>query len=283
MKRIYLTLGAVVALATGAFAQNADLQAVVSMDSSICLNSGQTLDTAQNGPNPYGIWGLLNNGPDIIPAGSTAWYLDPTAAISASGGYNLYSHSISADVPSGQYFALSSFLPVDSISTLVSLDSLALPNATIGSVIVPRETFVEGKTYGFYVFVLGIGDDPNSPDNVDADGSNNFDYVPVKWHCTGGGTGINEMIEEAAQHIAIFPNPVQNELHFRYGFIKATAQATARVIDMTGRVIMTQELGKQQFGTKGFDMNISSLSAGNYLLEISTGYMNAVGKFTVQK
>lgn len=284
MKRIYLTLGAVVALATGAFAQNADIQAIVDLDSAVCLNSGQMLDTALNGPNPYGIWGLLNNGPDIIPNGSTAWYLDPTSELSGTGGFNLYPHTVGTDVQPGDFFALSSFLPVDSIKTLVSLDSLALPNATIGSVIVPRETFVEGHTYGFYVFVLGIGDDPNSPDNVDADGSNNFDLVPIVWHCqSDGGTGINEMIEEAAQHINIFPNPAQNELHFKYGFIKATTQATARVIDMTGRVILTKELGQQQFGTKEFDMNISSLSAGNYLLEISTGYMNAVGKFTVQK
>lgn len=282
MKRIYLTLGAVVALATGAFAQNADLAAIVEVDSGVCLNSGQMLDTAVNGTNPYGVWGLLNNGPDAITSGSTVLYLDPSCKQSSTG-FSVTGAVLSADAQAGDYLGITSFLSVDSINTLLSYDSLNAPNPTLASVFVPKETFVEGKTYGFYVYVLGVGTDPNNPDNVDTVASNNLAAVPIVWHCETG-TGINEMIEEAAQHIAIFPNPAQkNELHFRYGFIKATTQATARVIDMTGRVIMSQELGQQQFGTKEFNMNVSSLSAGNYLLEISTGYMNAVGKFTVQK
>lgn len=287
MKRIYLTLGAVVALATGAFAQHADLSGLVDMTQFECLNAGTTLypnDTTINGTDqPVGAFGVGNNGPDQIDANSTIMMIMPICDVSSTGA-QVISPTVSQDAPAGSVAIALSYFPIDSIHTLLNIDSFEAGANQFSSLLVPKSQLVDGETYGFYVYVIGVGSDPNSPDNVDDSMQNNFVYVPVKWHCEdNGGTGVNEMIEEAAQHINIFPNPAQNELHFKYGFIKATTQATARVIDMTGRVILSQELGKQQFGTKEFDMNISSLSAGNYLLEISTGYMNAVGKFTVQK
>lgn len=285
MKRIYLTLGAVVALATGAFAQHADLTALVDMTQYECLNAGTTLypsDTTINGVDqPVGAFGVGNNGPDQIDANSTIMMIMPICNVSSTGA-QVFPATVSQDAPAGSVATALSYFPVDSINTLLNIDSFNAGANQFSSLLVPKNQLVDGQTYGFYVYVIGVGSDPNSPDNLDDSMQNNFYYVPVKWHCQPG-TGINEMIEEGAQHIAIFPNPAQNELHFRYGFIKATTQATARVIDMTGRVIMSQELGQQQFGTKEFNMDISSLSAGNYLLEISTGYMNAVGKFTVQK
>lgn len=280
MKRIYMTLGLIAALGTASYAQVADLAAIVEVDSAACLDAGQMLDTVQNGPNPYGIWGLQNNGPDAITNGSTVLFLDPSCKKTATG-FSVTGSVLQADAQAGDYIGVRSFLPVDSIFTLLDYDSLAAPNASLGSVLISNEDLIEGHTYGFYVYVLGVGDDPNNPENTDTVLGNNLNAVPVVWHCN---TGIQDMMEEAAQNITIFPNPVQNnELHFRYGFIKATEKATARVVDMTGRVLKSQELGKNNFGTQEFTMDISALPAGNYMLEISTGYINAVGKFTVTK
>lgn len=283
MKRIYMTLGAIVALATSSFAQHADLAGVVQMSSFACLNQGTTIypnDTTINGvAQPTGAWGVVNNGPDQIDSSTTLNIITPVCPVSSTGA-GVLSLIVQADAPAGDFVSALSYLPVDSIKSLLNIDSFNAGVNQFSGLLVPNNQFVNGATYGFFLYVIGIGDDINSPDNTDDSMQNNFVYVPVKWHCN---TGIQEMMEEAARDISIFPNPAQNELHFKYGFIKATENATARVIDMTGRILESKELGKNNFGTKEFNMDISSLPAGNYLLEISTGYMNAVGKFTVSK
>lgn len=285
MKRIYMTLGAIVALATSSFAQHADLAGVVEMNQFTSLDLGTTIypyDTTVNGvAQPTGAWGVVNNGPDQIDANSTLNVIFPLSTVSANGA-GVFAIPTSADAPADSLVWAMSYLSVDSINTLLNIDSFNAGAGQFTSLLVPKQNFVNGATYGFYMYVIGIGDDINSPDNTDDSMQNNFVYVPVKWN-NDGGTGIEGMMEEAARNISIFPNPAQNELHFRYGFIKATESATARVIDMTGRVLATKELGKNNLGTREFSMDISTLPAGNYMLEISTGYMNAVGKFTVTK
>jgi len=297
MKRIYTTLGligAAMGFSATSHAQVADLTPVIYINNMTCLNARDTLQPDQNNQSqPYGIWGAVNNGPDAVDSQQNIMYMFPLAGFTyptdSTISYSYFLGTTQFYAPTDSLAWIGSYGLVDSIKSLIDIDrydslfnaGYPAKNALFSSLLNPTQ-LQEGGTYGFYLYIMGLGDDPNAPDNIDTVGNNDVDYVPIVWHCESG-TGINEMIEEAAQHINIFPNPAQNELHFKYGFIKATAQATARVIDMTGRVILTKELGQQQFGTKEFDMNISSLSAGNYLLEISTGYMNAVGKFTVQK
>lgn len=282
MKRLYITLSLLFALGSTTFAQIADLQAFVDFPQFECLNAGATIqpyDTVTT--QPYGIWGVVNLGPDAIDSGETVWFADPHNQLIDSGLYfsgwgTFYSEANS-------YLTLGSYLPVDSINTLMNID--AFESDTTGyfiNYLVTKENFVDSQVYGFFVFNRGVGDDFQSPDNTDTNTTNNRAYVPITWHC-GTNLSVSEMVTEGARYINIFPNPAQNELNFKYGFIRPTAKAVAQVIDMTGRVLLTKDLGKHVFGTEKFNMDISSLPAGNYLLEISTGYMNAVGKFTVSK
>lgn len=284
MKRIYTTLGLIAAamsFGTSSFGQIADLAAFVQMSDFTCLNAGTTIygyDTAVNGvQQPLGYWGAVNLGPDDVTSGTSIMYAMPMCDFNDST-INVYLGQTQFDAPADSVAWIQHGLPVDSIKSLINIDTFT--SVGFGASLVHRADLQDGQTYGFYLWILGLGNNPNSPDNIDTVVTNDIAYVPVKWHCN---TGIQEMMEEAARDISIFPNPAQNELHFRYGFIKATEKATARVIDMTGRVLASKELGKNNFGTKEFNMDISTLPAGNYLLEISTGYMNAVGKFTVTK
>lgn len=282
MKRIYLTLGVLMAFGMSAFAQNADLAAYIELNEFECLNVGDTLqpDTSVT-TNPYGVWGAINLGPDVIDSNETVWISTPNNQIIDSGLY--FSGYSTVYSPANSWLRPLSYLPVDSINTLLDIDAWENDtNRYYINLMVPKQNLVDGQKYGFFVFVRGIGDDLNSPDNVDTSSSNNNAYVAITWHCADP-SGIRGMLDEASRSIDIFPNPAQNDLHFKYGFIGQTDNAVARVIDMTGRVILTKNLGKHHFGTEEFSMDISSLRAGNYLLELSTGYVNAVGKFTVTK
>jgi len=282
MKRVYITLGLLLAFSVGSFAQNADLAAYVELNEFECLNVGDTLqpyDTVTTAP--YGIWGAINLGPDPIDSNETVWMSTPQNQIIDSGLY--FSGYYTEYSEANSWLRPISYLPVDSINTLLDIDAYENDtNRYYINLMVPKENLVDGQKYGFYVFVKGVGDDFNSADNVDTSTSNNNAYVAITWHCDDPN-GIRGMLDVASRNIDIFPNPAQNDLHFKYGFIGSTNNAVARVIDMTGRVILTKNLGKHHFGTEEFSMDISSLRAGNYLLELSTGYVNAVGKFTVTK
>lgn len=283
MKRIYITLGVLLALSMGAFAQNADLAAYIEINQFQCLNAGDTLqpDTSVH-TDPYGVWGVVNLGPDAIDSNTTIWMSTPQNKLIDSGLY--FSGYYTEYAPANSWLRPLSYLPVDSINTLLDIDRWEndTANRYYINLMVTKENFVEGNRYGFFVFAKGVGDDFESPDNVDTSTANNNAYVAITWHCEDPN-GIRGMLDEASRNIDIFPNPAQNDLHFKYGFIGSTNNAVARVIDMTGRVILTKNLGKHHFGTEEFSMDISSLRAGNYLLELSTGYVNAVGKFTVTK
>lgn len=285
MKRLYLTLGVLLSFSVANFAQVADVAAYVDLNDYECLNAGDELqpdpdETSQ----PYGIYGVVNLGPDVVDSGKYVWFASPInnfdGTLLSISGY------LTHQAGPGEALTLFTGLPIDSIKVLMDID--AYESDTTGAFanyLVPSSQLQDSTVYGFFVFNWGIGEDFENPENSDTVRANNHAYVPIMWHCgTGGGdggVGINDMLLEAAENVMIFPNPAQNELHFRYGFLRNTDNAVAHVIDMSGRILLTKELGKQSVGTEKFDMDISALPAGNYLLQISTGYINAVGKFTV--
>ena len=70
--------------------------------------------------------------------------------------------------------------------------------------------------------------------------------------------------------IKISPNPAQNILHVE----GLSANAKLTVVDFNGNVIVSRELSPVPSNTgvvsNGYDLNVSSLHAGNYLLKIET-------------
>jgi hypothetical protein len=292
MKRIYFTLALLAAIGTGASAQLADLSSFVDMADNTALYAG---DSFQTNPSlgdihqPYGIWGVVNNGPDQIDSGSTVWVLTPAnsfttvdSGLPSDSTMGISGYYAPRDAAADSVVLAFSYLHVDSINTLLNIDSFENGSSRYFVVImVPRQHLVEGNTYGFFMDVYGTGDDPQSTDNTDTVHDNNMAYVSVIWH--GNAVGIQEMLNETAHTITIFPNPAQNVLNFKYGFVSATKTSTVNVVDMSGRVVLSKELGSHSFGTQQFNLDVSSLPEGNYLLKLSTDYVSAVSKFTIKR
>jgi hypothetical protein len=100
----------------------------------------------------------------------------------------------------------------------------------------------------------------------------------VKIDC--GGTSIKDLFGNNKQTLATYPNPTNNTVSFKYNFDNTAS--TVRITDIAGRVVMTQEFGKQS-GVQEISLNVSSLNNGMYFLELVAGKAQAISKFTVQK
>lgn len=279
MKRIYMTMALLGGLAFGAKAQVADLEAFVLMDDNTCLEAGKVVsnDTTVQ---PFGIWGVFNNGPESLIVGDKVNYIFPRSTVSETGASVFYAE-LTETAPAEDYAFASTGLPVDSIRTLLNIDSFNAGVNQFSSLLVPRASLVTNKIYGFYLYVIGTGEDINAPDNQDTVGSNNFAFVPVKWNCT---QSIAEMIKGAArENITVYPNPSRDEISFDYDFAKASTAATVRVTDLTGRTLVVKDFGKNSFGKKKFTINVANLPVGSYILEFTTDEKRGISKFNVQK
>jgi hypothetical protein len=101
----------------------------------------------------------------------------------------------------------------------------------------------------------------------------------VKIDC--GGTGIDNLFGGSKkQTLVTYPNPTTGKLAFKYNF--ENTAASVRITDIAGRVVMTQEFGKQS-GVREISLDVASLNNGMYFLELTAGNNHAISKVTVQK
>jgi hypothetical protein len=78
--------------------------------------------------------------------------------------------------------------------------------------------------------------------------------------------------------LGIFPNPaIGNLISFDFT-TKTTGVLTAQVFDITGRKVMTYNYGQQLDGKTGFNLDISSLNQGLYIIELQQGQLKTSGR-----
>lgn len=121
----------------------------------------------------------------------------------------------------------------------------------------------------------GVGDDPQTVDDITGNNT-------MTLHLTfGDPTGISE-INYKKESLNIYPNPANANVNVKYNFTKAT-EAGIRVVDVTGRTVINNNLGKQAAGEKVFTVDVSSLAPGMYTVELVTDDVRAISKLTVTK
>jgi hypothetical protein len=275
MKRIYMALALVGGLAFGAKAQFIDLTSQVQMDSAACLKLGSTFTPSETavGDSVSGVWGVINNGPESILAGDIVWIATPRNEIGFFGQY-----TASSDVPAGEVAFAFSYMKVDSIKSLIVLE--ALDTATTFDGLMDPPPYVNGKAYGFYTYNLGIGGDINNPENTDTV-NNDLDFQVIIWN--NCATSVEEMlVGKEKSSLTTYPNPAYNEVNFDYNFTETTKTAVARITDVTGRTVIVKDFGKNMPGKQSFNMDISALNPGMYIIEFSTDNKRAISKFSVK-
>ncbi len=137
--------------------------------------------------------------------------------------------------------------------------------------------------YIIYVRTIGFGNGdannvwqeaPNYEDPVD---TNNLSAVVVEFDCY---ISVREINANTAA-LNVYPNPATEGLtNFEFEF-KGNESATVRVYDLAGRTLLTQEV--KGTGIQTVQVDVSSLNAGMYQLEIATTDRRGVSKFTVAR
>lgn len=142
---------------------------------------------------------------------------------------------------------------------------------------------VKSGVFLVYVSTIGFGNgDANNmwqeaSNYEDPDKDNNLVAVPVEFDCAQSLKEINANTSA----LNVYPNPATTGVtNFEFEF-KGNETATVRVYDVTGRTVLTQEV--KGAGVQTVQVDVTSLNAGMYNMEIATADRRGVSKFTVAK
>lgn len=247
------------------------------------------------------LMGSINNGPDPIDAGSTYYFQH------SYGRYLTEAECAANNVPfdpDARYWwtwsagPISQPTDVDDYATIVapgttnplrfSTDSIGLlldwdlwvDSGIFDPVGPPFESFVPGKAYGMFYNIRGTGN-YSTPTNIDDFRRNNVYAHKIVWK--GHGMSLKDvLVKRNTEVLNVFPNPASTEIKFDYNFTKNTIVSLV-IKDMTGKAVKVQNYGRKTVGKETFNVNISNLANGNYIVELQTGESVAVSKLVVNK
>lgn len=297
MKRIYTTVALLGALVTGAFAQKEADLAVEFLNPTSGQAISNTIDSIT-----YSVK-ITNNGPDTIKStqDTITWVVDTRFFGCELPGQRYVTIPVVRDLNPGTFTTVTFkeavgaqfWADANAPKVSVSTDATLCPytgffvlttNDTGGVFFVGdngtdaatlNDAFAETTAEGFFsTLMLGLS------------GNNEAIVTGVKF---GSGatdrcntTSIVDLNGDAKGSLLVYPNPVTDNLNFDYALDKA-ANITVRIMDISGRTVLTQELGKVQAGSQKLSVNVSSLRTGTYMIEVSTEGKRSINKFNVQK
>lgn len=265
MKRILTTLALLSAFAFGAAAQRScDIEILVpapSKDTPLTVLGCATTDTLR-----MELIGI-NHGPQALLQGDTFWYNSPLSDVDYVRGFIIDTTYNAGDT------VLFQDLPIG----YASIKKLWGSDGGTGLVEVGKDDFVTNSNYAALFIMSRIGG--NGTTVTDPNDDNNYDYGIVKYVC--GGTSLDDLFGNSKkQTLVTYPNPTTGKLAFKYNF--ENTAASVRITDIAGRVVMTQEFGKQS-GVREISLDVTALNNGMYFLELTAGNNHAISKVTVQK
>lgn len=94
------------------------------------------------------------------------------------------------------------------------------------------------------------------------------------------GENVNEQTATADMNIGMYPNPAATDAKICFD-VKGSANVSYVVYDITGRVVMSQNLGNFSEGSHEASVNVSNLRSGSYILRICQGANSSCVKFMV--
>jgi hypothetical protein len=107
------------------------------------------------------------------------------------------------------------------------------------------------------------------------DENNRITALPVR-------TSRSEADKLFAQRLA-YPNPANESIFIRYSLQQAT-DARIELTDLQGRVVLTQDMGKQQPGVHTPSIDVSNLNSGMYFYRLVSGNTaTSTGKVLIQR
>ena len=94
------------------------------------------------------------------------------------------------------------------------------------------------------------------------------------------GTSVPETPAAVETSVLLYPNPVQGEATVSFEMTES-ANVNYQVFDLTGRMVMSQSVGRMSEGSHEFRINTENLSTGSYVLRLNQGGNSSCVKFLV--
>jgi hypothetical protein len=289
MKRIYASLALLLAIGTGAFAQQRHcdvkvLPLVGPVDSFLYPCTGGVLSG----------YIMINQGPDTLRSTDTLMITDPNLDNTTvdPGSFAFYPAYPSGSIVTGggdETLPLYDIAPGDTIlnyqwtdsavrlASLINGDTPLVYDQTLGDTVfnfvyTPYDTLPPQGHYYWMSRFVGFIDSANVTDDSP---NNNASLSFITLSCV---TGIHDLKYNNVS-LTVYPNPTNDAINFNYTFTKST-NVTARVMDLTGRTFKTVNLGKSSPGNQRYQINVNELPTGMYLLEFTTDDSKGIAKFT---
>jgi hypothetical protein len=254
MKRIYTTAALIGTLVTGAFAQrHCDIRLVAAAPAD---------NTTINCKDSFTLgYIFVNNGPDMVMTTDTMFVIDGESAPNSQWTFAVTSNKAVGDTAI-IYIGKSH---KNMTQTLINAAGTAFVNAP----------FANGS-YLYPILFRGFKDTLAVKDTALG---NNGATPKFNINCT---TGIDELTGGFPKSsLNIYPNPAATEVRMKYTF--ANENATVRITDIAGRVLLTKDYGKQSTGEKELSLDVSSLQNGIYYIELVSDNKRAINKLTIRK
>jgi hypothetical protein len=144
---------------------------------------------------------------------------------------------------------------------------------------VPQTNPFEGVFYSSVAFADVDGDNDQ---DVLLTGLNNSPAAISILYANGGiATSVDDLESGAGFYGTLFPNPpTANTLYLRYT-ARESAEVTIRIYNVNG-VLLSRQNELAVIGPQQFSIDITSLPAGSYLLQIDNGSGKDTAKFSVR-
>ena len=244
----------------------------------------------QNGDSVHAIIGFYNHGPSPIDSSLHLTALSSFNQFLTEAECIYYNLPYYAHPDSPHYYWVTQYTPpypVLNDTILVtsdwSADSIGLlgdwaewiNNGRIKLLGKPFHQFVNYQTYAFFVKVLSVTA-TGSTVNYESDTTNNI-YVQKINYLAQSVSVKDLVVKRHKEALNIYPNPSDQMLHFSYDF-KQQSFGQLLIKDLSGRMVFFKQFGPQNAGKKEFEVNLSTLPAGTYLITFETGETEAHAK-----
>lgn len=143
-----------------------------------------------------------------------------------------------------------------------------------------------GNTDG-HMYVYGIDAGGNAMSAIyDYDGSYNFSAAPNVPGSESRNANVTSVVgvEEfsVASGFNVYPNPSNGLVNLNYS-LTANTKVSVEVVDMLGNIVMFQNMGTQNTGSYTNAIDMTSLSAGVYMMNVKTNDVVNTIRVTMSK
>jgi hypothetical protein len=181
------------------------------------------------------------------------------------------------DLGNGVTVNLSDTLNQDAFVAKITAAGTALWVQTLGGPNPDLAVAVDEDAAG-YIYAVGTFTGAGQFGQVSAEADGGEDIFLLRMNADGA-----VFSQETASHfgnVVLWPNPARNAFHVQYE-LQASGDLNLQVMDLNGRMVKSQALGRKAAGRGEVDVDCSGLPAGMYIVKLGTATAAFSGKIVL--